>query len=136
MKGKVVKLEGSIRDVRETLDVFEGRTDELDLMKKKLRDYVIEALSANWDMMKEAPNATKGGQTEKNDALEAMVMALNEKNEAIMEKIKDFEGELAMCRVTTGKKMLASVPKQLIINVPMPKEFKEMSSIGDVDKFL
>ncbi|MFQ6629311.1 hypothetical protein Gotur_008359 [Gossypium turneri] len=68
LKGRVAKLEGSIWD----------------------------ALSANWDVMKEAPNATKGGQTEKNDALEAMVMALKEKNEAIMEKIKDLEGELAM----------------------------------------
>ncbi|MBA0828444.1 hypothetical protein Goarm_013119 [Gossypium armourianum] len=136
MKGRVAKLEGSIRDVRETLDVVEGRTDELDLMKKKLRDYVIEALSANWDVMIEAPNATKGGQTEKNDALEATVMALKEKNEAIMEKIKDLKGELAMCRVIAGKKMLASVPKQLIIDVPKPKEFKEMSSTRDVDKFL
>ncbi|MBA0765631.1 hypothetical protein Gotri_014793 [Gossypium trilobum] len=133
LKGRVAKLEGSIRDVRETLDVVKGRIDELDLMKKKLRDYVIEALSANWDVMKEAPNATKGGQTEKNDALEAMVMALKEKTEAIMEKIKDLEVELALCRVTAGKKMLASVPKQLIIDVPKPKEFKEMSSTRDVD---
>ncbi|MBA0586000.1 hypothetical protein Gorai_016755 [Gossypium raimondii] len=84
--------------------------------------------------MKEASNATKGGQTEKNDAPEAMVMALKEKNEAIMEKIKDLEGELAMCKVTAGKKMLASVSKQLIIDVPKPKEFKEMSSTRDVDK--
>ncbi|MBA0711333.1 hypothetical protein Golax_010529, partial [Gossypium laxum] len=133
LKSRVAKLKGSIRDVRETLDVVEGHTNELDLMKKKLWEYVIEALSANWDVMKEAPNSTKSGQTEKNDALEAMVMALNEKNEAIMEKIKDLEGELAMCRVTAEKKMLASVPKQLIIDVPKPKEFKEMSSTEDVD---
>ncbi|KAH1107173.1 hypothetical protein J1N35_010941 [Gossypium stocksii] len=38
LRGNVAKLEGSIGDVRETLEVVEGHINELDLMKVQLRD--------------------------------------------------------------------------------------------------
>ncbi|MBA0876482.1 hypothetical protein Goshw_014653, partial [Gossypium schwendimanii] len=41
---KVAKLEGSIKDVRKTLEIVEGCTNDLDLMKEQLRDYMMEAL--------------------------------------------------------------------------------------------
>ncbi|MBA0582060.1 hypothetical protein Gorai_024212, partial [Gossypium raimondii] len=50
----VAKLEGSIGDVTDTLEVVKRRTDKLDLIKEQLRDYVTEALSANRDVMKKA----------------------------------------------------------------------------------
>ncbi|KAK5845384.1 hypothetical protein PVK06_001560 [Gossypium arboreum] len=115
LENQIVNLEISIGGVKETFKVVEGRIEELDLMRVQLRDYVVEAFNANWDVMKEALNASIDDQTEKltkkNNALKAMVVALKEKTKAMMEKIKELEGELVVCRVAMGKMMLASVLK-------------------------
>ncbi|KAH1032264.1 hypothetical protein J1N35_044438 [Gossypium stocksii] len=90
----------------------EGHIDVLESMKVQLSDNVAEALSSNWITMRETLNTTMDDQTEKltkNYALEAMFMALKEEIEAMMEKIEELEGELALCKTTVTKGMLASV---------------------------
>ncbi|MBA0608682.1 hypothetical protein Godav_020873 [Gossypium davidsonii] len=43
--------------VKETLEVIEGRTNKLDSIKVQLMDYVVEALSSNWEEMRKTLNA-------------------------------------------------------------------------------
>lgn len=62
-----------------------------------------------------------------------MVVALMEKNEAMMIKIKELEGEFVVYRVAMGKRMLTSVPKKCKIDVSISKEFKGIKSTRDVD---
>ncbi|MBA0583860.1 hypothetical protein Gorai_014701 [Gossypium raimondii] len=93
-------------DVRETLELVVGHTDELDEMKEQLKDYV-----------------------EKNEALEAMI-------EALKEQVVELMGELNNCKAALGSAMLVSVPKKCSMDVPKPKEFKGTWSARDVDTFL
>lgn len=60
LEGRFARFEGSMGDAKETLEVVEGRTDELNLMKEQLKDYVMEAISANRDVMKEVLDVVKG----------------------------------------------------------------------------
>ncbi|MBA0680042.1 hypothetical protein Goari_011769, partial [Gossypium aridum] len=68
-------------------------------MRVQLRDYVVEALSSNWDVMREILNTVMDDQaeklTEKNDALEAMVTNLEE-------QITELKGEVIIYRVALG----------------------------------
>lgn len=51
LQGRVTNLKESIGGVKETLKVVEGCTNDLDLMREQLKDYVAEALSSNRDVM-------------------------------------------------------------------------------------
>ncbi|MBA0572024.1 hypothetical protein Golob_002390 [Gossypium lobatum] len=50
----------------------------------------------------------------------------------MMSKIEEFEGQFIMYGVVVGKGMLASIPKQLKIDVPKLKEFKGMRSRNEI----
>ncbi|MBA0826041.1 hypothetical protein Goarm_010934 [Gossypium armourianum] len=47
LESRVVNLEEFVGYVRETLEVVEGRTDELDSMREQLREFVMESLGSN-----------------------------------------------------------------------------------------
>ncbi|KAH1108041.1 hypothetical protein J1N35_011809 [Gossypium stocksii] len=48
LQGPVTDFEESKGDVKETLEVVEGRIDELDLMREQLREYVQRLLVPMW----------------------------------------------------------------------------------------
>ncbi|KAK8322721.1 hypothetical protein V6Z12_A12G184700 [Gossypium hirsutum] len=81
---RVGKLEGSRADVKEALD---GVEDRIANWEEQSRDY--DKLS------------------ERNNALEAMMMALKEETmattRALSTRIEELEGELALCQAALGK---------------------------------
>ncbi|KAH1038738.1 hypothetical protein J1N35_040481 [Gossypium stocksii] len=58
LEGQVTNLEESISGVKETLVVVKGCTDELNSMREKLEDYVMETLNSNRYAMQETINVT------------------------------------------------------------------------------
>ncbi|MBA0769728.1 hypothetical protein Gotri_018430 [Gossypium trilobum] len=98
IRDKVVKApiemmkKESVEDIRETLEVVEGFTNELDSMKEKLMDFVLDSL-----------DSTKEKLTGRDDALKAMVIALKE-------EITELNGEFTIYKVALSSRMLASSP--------------------------
>lgn len=84
-------------------------------------------LSANVDSMQRVLNIIVGELTEKSYALEAMVLTLKE-------YIKELKGELNICKVALGNRVLATAPKPKV-DVPKSKEFNGTRSVKDVDNF-
>ncbi|MBA0742113.1 hypothetical protein Gogos_015212 [Gossypium gossypioides] len=65
----------------------------------------------------------------KDNALEAMVTALNE-------EINELKEELKIFKAAIGNGMLASKPKPQAMDVPKPKAFKRARSTSEMDNFL
>ncbi|KAH1081395.1 hypothetical protein J1N35_021156 [Gossypium stocksii] len=105
-RGGVTKIKGSMDDMRETLEEVEGCVTELESRQDQLKGKVIGALSASVDTVQGVFNTIMGDQTEKNDALKAMVIALKE-------QIMELDGELAICKVALGLQMKNKVELQL-----------------------
>ncbi|MBA0795842.1 hypothetical protein Gohar_006673, partial [Gossypium harknessii] len=118
--------------VSETHKVVEGRIDELESMRVKLTDYVLEALSFSQDVMRKTLNVTIDDQiekltllpddqieklTEKNDALKDMVMTLKG-------QVLELKGELIICKFALGNRMFALGLKQHSMGGPKSKEFE------------
>ncbi|KAH1115365.1 hypothetical protein J1N35_008743 [Gossypium stocksii] len=119
--------------------MVEGRTDELDSMKEQLKDFVLEPLDSNVEKMQEVLNSTMGKLTERNDALEAMMIALKEEIMAMMKalnkRIKELDEELIMCRAIVGKEVLGATFNRDIV-APKPEKFKGTRSTRKVKNFL
>ncbi|KAK5812538.1 hypothetical protein PVK06_027973 [Gossypium arboreum] len=113
LEGRVVNLEESMGDTRETLKEVEGRIDVLDSMKEQLRDFVLESFGSTLDKLMVM-----------DDALVVMVMTLKE-------EIMELKGELTIYKATLGSEMLTSGSKQCKMDVLKLKEFKRMRK----DKF-
>ncbi|MBA0664121.1 hypothetical protein Goklo_004170 [Gossypium klotzschianum] len=126
---RALQTRGFYDDVSKTLAVVGRCTTEIDSMKKKLKEFVVEALSSNLDAMKGVFNTVVNNLIEKNDALEAMVTTWKE-------KIVELKGELTVYKVALGNRILASAPKQHKMNFPKSNEFNETRSTRDVDNFL
>ncbi|MFQ6653092.1 hypothetical protein Gotur_024661 [Gossypium turneri] len=73
IKERVDKLEGSMEDVKESLDVVE---DTIDNWNEQSRDYVKVSLASTMDEVNELFNSHRDKLAKRNDAFEAMVMAL------------------------------------------------------------
>ncbi|KAH1031533.1 hypothetical protein J1N35_043707 [Gossypium stocksii] len=58
LENQVVNLEESMGDLKETLEVVEGHSAELDLMEEQLRETVLESLCSNVEEMQEVLNST------------------------------------------------------------------------------
>lgn len=116
--GGVVNLEESVEDIRETLEAVEGCTNELDLMKEKLMDFVLDSF-----------DSTKEKLTGRDDALKAMVTALKE-------EISELKREFTIYKVALSSRMLALRLNQRAIDVPKLKKFKGVRSAKEVDNFL
>ncbi|MFQ6624823.1 hypothetical protein Gotur_003680 [Gossypium turneri] len=125
--------------MRETLEVVEGRTDELDSMKEQLKDFMFEPLDSNVEKMQWVLNSTVGELAERNDALEAMVIALKEETittmRALNTRIKELDGELVVCRAVVGKEVLGATLNHEIV-VPKWEKFKGTMSTRKVNNFL
>ncbi|MBA0633985.1 hypothetical protein Godav_025141 [Gossypium davidsonii] len=93
---------------------------------------------AKEDSVQELLDSQRKRLTERNDALEAMMMTLKEETmvttRALSTRIEELEGELALCREALGKGVSSAALSNK--NVPKPKEFVETRSACDVDNFL
>ncbi|MBA0728064.1 hypothetical protein Golax_000999 [Gossypium laxum] len=129
LERRVVNLEESVRDMRETLELVEGRTNGLDSMEEQLKNFVLEPFDSNVKKMKGILNSTMIKLVERDDALEAMVSALKE-------EIAELKRELTIYKAALSNGMLNLRLKQQAIDVPKPKKFKGARSTREVDNFL
>ncbi|MBA0878860.1 hypothetical protein Goshw_020767 [Gossypium schwendimanii] len=96
------------------------------------------SLDSTMDKVNELFNSHRDKLSEKNDALEVMMMALKEETMAttrtLSTRIEELEGELGLYRAAMGK----GVANVAFSNedVPKPKEFVGTRSACDVDNFL
>ncbi|MFQ6657181.1 hypothetical protein Gotur_026966, partial [Gossypium turneri] len=102
-------------DVKERIDDVDDRhNDGLRTLQEQLREFV-------WDTIGSSENKLAG----KDDALEAMVIALKK-------EINELKGELKIFKAAVGNGMLASKPKPQAMDVPKPKAFKGARSVTQV----
>ncbi|MBA0691915.1 hypothetical protein Goari_009516 [Gossypium aridum] len=131
----VGKLEESIEDSKELDNTLREIIDNL---REQPKDFVAMCFSSNKDIMQELIDSQMKKLTERNDALEAMVMTLKKKTMvtmmALSTRIDELEGELALCRAAVGK----GVSSVALSNedVPKLKKFVGTRSVCDVDNFL
>ncbi|MFQ6664452.1 hypothetical protein Gotur_031559 [Gossypium turneri] len=78
LENRVVILEESIENMKETLELVEGHTDGLDSMKEQLRDFVLDSQDANGEKMKELLESTTEKLAEKDQNPEDMVAMVRE----------------------------------------------------------
>ncbi|MBA0664439.1 hypothetical protein Goklo_004437 [Gossypium klotzschianum] len=90
------------------------------------------------DKVNELFNSHRDKLMERNDALEAIVMALNEETMtttmALKTRIEELKGKLASCQATVGEGVLSAALSNE--DVSKPKEFVRTRSTYDVDNFL
>ncbi|MFQ6640266.1 hypothetical protein Gotur_014763 [Gossypium turneri] len=96
------------------------------------------SLSSTIDKVNELFNSHRDKLSERNDALEAMMMALKEETiattKALSTRIEELEEELALCRAAVGKGVSSAALSNE--DVPKPKEFVRTRSACDVDNLL
>ncbi|MBA0746024.1 hypothetical protein Gogos_008572 [Gossypium gossypioides] len=101
---RVDKLEESIEDAKESDNTLGESIDDL---REQSRDFVTMCFTSNRYNVQELIDSQRKKLTEISDALEAIVMSLNEKimvtTMALSTRIEELEGELALCRATVGK---------------------------------
>ncbi|MFQ6667531.1 hypothetical protein Gotur_033514 [Gossypium turneri] len=78
LENRVVNLEESIRNMKETLELVEGGTDGLDSMEEQLRDFVLDSLDTNREKMKELLESTAEKLAERDENLEDMIAMVRE----------------------------------------------------------
>ncbi|KAG8492602.1 hypothetical protein CXB51_010048 [Gossypium anomalum] len=123
----VGKLKESMEDAKELHNALGERIDDLG---EQSRDSVTMCLTYNRDNMQELLDSQRKKLTERNDALEAMVMVLNEETMATMKvlsiRIEELDGELALCRTAMRGGVLSAVLSYK--DVPKSKEFVKTRS--------
>ncbi|KAH1113655.1 hypothetical protein J1N35_007033 [Gossypium stocksii] len=132
---RVGKLEGSMEEVKEVLG---GVGDRINNWKKQSRDYVKVSFNSAIDKVNELFSLHKDKLSERNDALEAMTMALKKETmattRALSTRIEELEVELALCKVAVGERVSsAALNNEYVLK---PKEFVGTRSACDVDNFL
>ncbi|MBA0628592.1 hypothetical protein Godav_023296 [Gossypium davidsonii] len=75
-ENRVVNLEDSVGNMKEMLELVEGRTDGFDSIEEQLRDFVLHSLSVNAEKMNELVNSTTRKLAERDENLEDMVLAM------------------------------------------------------------
>ncbi|KAK8292025.1 hypothetical protein V6Z12_D06G095200 [Gossypium hirsutum] len=126
---RVVNLEESVGNMKETLELVEGCTDRFDSMEEKLRDFVLDSLDANAEKMNELVKSTTKKLAERDENLEDIVLAMKK-------EVEELKGELTIYKAALSNGMLSSKPKQQVIDVPKPERFNGAQSARDVDNFL
>ncbi|KAH1129180.1 hypothetical protein J1N35_000558 [Gossypium stocksii] len=98
------KLERSIKEVKELHNALGERINDL---WEQSKDFVTMCLTCHRDNLQELLDSQRKKLKEKNDALEAMVMALKEvtiaTTMALTIRIEELEGELALFQAIVGK---------------------------------
>ncbi|MBA0755776.1 hypothetical protein Gogos_021150 [Gossypium gossypioides] len=101
---RVGKLEESIEDAKELDNALRESIEDL---KEQSRDFVTMCLTSQRDSVQELLDSQRKKLTERNDALEAMMMALKEEKlattMALSTRIEELERELPLCRAAMGK---------------------------------
>ncbi|MFQ6643684.1 hypothetical protein Gotur_017712, partial [Gossypium turneri] len=132
---RVGKLEESMEDAKELGNALGESIDDL---REQSRDFVTTCLTFQRDNVRELLDSQRKKLTERNDTLEAMMMALKEETmattRALSTRIEELEGELALCRAAVGKGVSSAALSNE--DVPKPKEFVGTRSACDVDNFL
>ncbi|KAK5838271.1 hypothetical protein PVK06_006999 [Gossypium arboreum] len=88
--------------MRETFKVIEGHTTKLELRKDQFKEQVLGSTDANVEEMHKDLKFTYDKLTDRNDALEAMIVAFNEKIKVMASRIEELKGELVVCIVVVG----------------------------------
>ncbi|MFQ6630601.1 hypothetical protein Gotur_009813 [Gossypium turneri] len=132
---RVGKLEESMEDAKESGNALGESIDDL---REQSKDFVTMCLTSQRDSVQELLGYQRKKLTERNDALEAMMMALKEETmattRALSTRIEELEGELALCRVAVENRVANAALSN--DDVPKPKEFVRTRSACDVDNFL
>ncbi|XP_040957873.1 uncharacterized protein [Gossypium hirsutum] len=66
----------SVSNMKEMLELVEGRTDGFDSIEEQLRDFVLDSLGANAKKMNELVNSTTTMLADRDENLEDMVLAM------------------------------------------------------------
>ncbi|MBA0877230.1 hypothetical protein Goshw_016251 [Gossypium schwendimanii] len=118
----VGKLEESMEDARESNNALGESIDDL---REQSRDFVTMCLTFQRDSVQTLLDSQKKKLTERNNAFEAMMMALKEETmattRALSIKIEELKGELALYRAAVEKGVSSVAPSN--DDVPKPKEF-------------
>ncbi|MFQ6649672.1 hypothetical protein Gotur_022897 [Gossypium turneri] len=114
------------KSLREMLSAVEERVGKLE---KSMED-------AKEDSVQELLDSQRKKLTERNDALEAMMMALKEETmattRALSTRIEELEGELALCQAAVGKRVSSAA---LSNEDRMEHYFRAKGIVDDVVKF-
>ncbi|KAG8478979.1 hypothetical protein CXB51_028879 [Gossypium anomalum] len=129
LEDRVVNLEEPVRNMKETLELVEGRTDGFDSMEEQLRDFVLDSLGANVEKLNDLVNSTTEKLAERDENLEEMVLAMKK-------EIEELKGELMIYKVALSNGMLSSKSKQQAMDVPKLEKFKGARCARDVNNFL
>ncbi|MFQ6630594.1 hypothetical protein Gotur_009813 [Gossypium turneri] len=129
------EFEESMEDAKESGNALGESIDDL---REQSKDFVTMCLTSQRDSVQELLGYQRKKLTERNDALEAMMMALKEETmattRALSTRIEELEGELALCRVAVENRVANAALSN--DDVPKPKEFVRTRSACDVDNFL
>ncbi|MBA0596538.1 hypothetical protein Gorai_013354, partial [Gossypium raimondii] len=113
LEDQVANLEGSMGYVKETLEVVEGHTAELDLMEEKFREFLVESLNSKLEAMQGVFSFIVDRLTVRDDDIKVVMMNLKEKTKVMMKalnmKIEELEGELVVCKVIVASKLAKDV---------------------------
>ncbi|MFQ6659654.1 hypothetical protein Gotur_028462 [Gossypium turneri] len=124
-----------MEDAKESSNTFGESIDDL---REQSRDFVLTCLTSQRNNMRELLDSQRKKLTERNDALEAMMMALKEETmastRALSTRIEELEGKLALYRAAMGNRVSSVALSNE--DVPKPKEFVGTRSVCDVDNFL
>ncbi|KAH1046254.1 hypothetical protein J1N35_037038 [Gossypium stocksii] len=85
LQDKVVKLEGFMGNVKETLEKVDRHTTKLESRQDQLKEQVVDAFNANANSTQGVFNTIVGELIKKNDAFKAVVPVLKEQNEELKE---------------------------------------------------
>ncbi|MBA0635396.1 hypothetical protein Godav_021992 [Gossypium davidsonii] len=104
LENRVVNLEESVGNMKETFELVEGCTDGFDSMEEQFRDFVLDSLDANGEKVKELLESTAKKLAERDENLEDMVLAMKK-------EIEELKGKLTIYKVALSNGMLTSRPK-------------------------
>ena len=117
MDSRLARIELAVGEMRDQFEDTDESIKELDSRGEELKEQMQGALNKSLDAV-----------TQKNTALEAMVVALRE-------EMDELKRELSACKAVIRGGVLAVAPTHRV-DVPKPKEFKGTRSAKDVDNFL
>ncbi|MBA0636770.1 hypothetical protein Godav_024838, partial [Gossypium davidsonii] len=129
LENRVVNLEESLENMKETLELVEGRTDGFHSMEEQVRDFVLDSLDANAEKMNELVESTTKKLAERDENLQDMVLAMKK-------EMEDLKGELTIYKAALSNGMLSLRSKQQAIDIPKSEKFKGARSARDVNNFL
>ncbi|MBA0624778.1 hypothetical protein Godav_010069 [Gossypium davidsonii] len=101
LENRVVTLKELVGNMKEILELVEGRTDGFDSMEEQLRDFVLHSFDANTKKMNKLVESTTKKLAERDENLEDMVLAMKK----VMEELKV---ELMIYKATLNNGMLSS----------------------------